>query len=307
MVDVTNKIPSQSIAVHFRGQLQEESPYMDGTPMITQCPINSYTTFQYKFRASVVGTHFYSAHSSSLTSDGIFGGFVVREDIRFTTDKKFYDVDDKNHLILISEWSKILATDIMDDVDTPDKILINGRSSGTDQPIFHVLKGKRYRFRVAYTGGVTGCPVSLNVDKHFLKIIALDGQSITPHEADSIILNKGERVDFVFKAKELIGDYALNVKATCFEGVIGEAIIRYDEYAEKGSAKREFIESNIKREFNTGICEDTTGKVCLNELHSQKKISNFLRQETVEKQIFLGYNYTVYKQEVKGIRSFVYF
>lgn len=63
MVDVVNRLPGQSVTVHWRGQKQTESPYMDGVPMVTQCPISSYTTFQYKFRASQAGTHLWQAHT----------------------------------------------------------------------------------------------------------------------------------------------------------------------------------------------------------------------------------------------------
>lgn len=51
--------------MHWRGQTQGEMPYMDGAPLITQCPILSYSTFQYKFRASVPGTHLWHAHAGN--------------------------------------------------------------------------------------------------------------------------------------------------------------------------------------------------------------------------------------------------
>jgi hypothetical protein len=35
---------------------------MDGVPMITQCPIQSETSFRYKFHATNPGTHFYHSH-----------------------------------------------------------------------------------------------------------------------------------------------------------------------------------------------------------------------------------------------------
>lgn len=57
VVNVENRIPDQNVAIHWRGQAQASSPLMDGVPMVTQCPTPSFTTFQYKFRASNVGTH----------------------------------------------------------------------------------------------------------------------------------------------------------------------------------------------------------------------------------------------------------
>jgi len=65
-VDVINRLPGKAAAVHWRGQTQMEMPYMDGTPLVTQCPIPSYTTFQYKFRASMPGTHLWHAHAGWL-------------------------------------------------------------------------------------------------------------------------------------------------------------------------------------------------------------------------------------------------
>lgn len=63
VVDVINRLPGKAAAVHWRGQLQTDTPFMDGVPLVTQCPIPSYTTFQYKFRANVPGTHMWHAHA----------------------------------------------------------------------------------------------------------------------------------------------------------------------------------------------------------------------------------------------------
>lgn len=63
VVDVINRLPGKAVAMHWRGQTQMEMPYMDGVPLVTQCPIPSYTTFQYKFRASISGTHLWHAHA----------------------------------------------------------------------------------------------------------------------------------------------------------------------------------------------------------------------------------------------------
>lgn len=61
VVDVVNRAMGQSVGVHWGGQSQREFPFMDGVPQLTQCPINTHTTFQYKFRATGAGTHIWSA------------------------------------------------------------------------------------------------------------------------------------------------------------------------------------------------------------------------------------------------------
>jgi hypothetical protein len=68
LVDVVNRVPEQGFGIHWRGQPQKETPVMDGVPMVTQCPIPSSTTFQYKFRASRAGTHLWHAHAGTCST-----------------------------------------------------------------------------------------------------------------------------------------------------------------------------------------------------------------------------------------------
>ena len=63
IVKVKNKIPNQDLAMHWHGIEQKGTPYMDGVPMITQCPISYGSTYEYAFIASSPGTFFY--HSDS--------------------------------------------------------------------------------------------------------------------------------------------------------------------------------------------------------------------------------------------------
>ena len=38
----------ESTTIHWHGILQNGSPYMDGTSMITQCAIHSHSSFEYR-------------------------------------------------------------------------------------------------------------------------------------------------------------------------------------------------------------------------------------------------------------------
>lgn len=68
IVEVTNRIPGQDLAIHWHGIEQKGTPYMDGVPMITQCPISYGMTYKYAFRASSPGTFFYHADSGNGNS-----------------------------------------------------------------------------------------------------------------------------------------------------------------------------------------------------------------------------------------------
>lgn len=70
IVDVRNFLPDGlETSIHWHGFAQNEEPYMDGVPMITQCPILSKSMFQYKFRAIQPGSYYYHAHSGKYKYD----------------------------------------------------------------------------------------------------------------------------------------------------------------------------------------------------------------------------------------------
>lgn len=66
VVEVHNGIPNQELAIHWHGIEQVGTPFMDGVPMITQCPVNYGSVYKYSFRATKPGTFFYHAHSGNL-------------------------------------------------------------------------------------------------------------------------------------------------------------------------------------------------------------------------------------------------
>lgn len=66
IVEVHNNVLNQDMSIHWHGVDQKGTPYMDGTPMITQCPIGYGQTFKYAFVASSPGTFFYHADSGKV-------------------------------------------------------------------------------------------------------------------------------------------------------------------------------------------------------------------------------------------------
>ncbi|KAJ9585503.1 hypothetical protein L9F63_002704, partial [Diploptera punctata] len=62
IVDVTNKLVGRSTLIHWHGLHQRGTPYMDGVPMVTQCPIPEMTTFRYDFKANNEGTLYWHSH-----------------------------------------------------------------------------------------------------------------------------------------------------------------------------------------------------------------------------------------------------
>jgi FtsP/CotA-like multicopper oxidase with cupredoxin domain len=90
VVNVHNNItnPEDGTAIHWHGFLQHETPWEDGAPGITQCPIPPKRSYRYEFVASLYGTSWYHAHYSGQYAGGVVGPIVVHG----PTDEK-YDID----------------------------------------------------------------------------------------------------------------------------------------------------------------------------------------------------------------------
>ena len=48
IVDIQNDLISDSTSIHWHGVHQIGTPYMDGVPFLTQCPIHAGTSFRFE-------------------------------------------------------------------------------------------------------------------------------------------------------------------------------------------------------------------------------------------------------------------
>ncbi|XP_020298283.1 laccase-like isoform X2 [Pseudomyrmex gracilis] len=314
VVDVINRLPGKAVAMHWRGQTQIEMPYMDGAPLVTQCPIPSYTTFQYKFRASVAGTHLWHAHAGADVSNGIFGPLIVKQADLRESHRALYDIDDSNHVVLITQWQHLPEISYNQDYSKPAILLINGRGRQPNEPTlplstFTVIPGRRHRFRVANAGGAGACPVTLFIDGHTMLLIALDGQPIEPRQVTSITLAKGERADFVLKASKRIASYWMNVHTAkeCGASTInGAAVLTY-----KGGAEipADTIDQRDNDEMETSRLAMTTNpaekcgdreSLCVTDILNIRKMPQVLAKPKTDITTYLSINYKMQATEVIG-------
>ncbi|KAE8752906.1 Laccase-7-like [Frankliniella occidentalis] len=194
VVDVLNRAPGQALAVHWGGQSPREFPWMDGAPQVTQCPINTHTVFQYKFRASAAGTHLWAA-TGSPQAEAVFGPLVVRQADARDPHRQLYDED--VHLLTVSAFG--------------GSLLVNGRAE--QQASAPLVRGRRYRLRLLHGGGtpeVAGRPapgplpgpVTVSVSGLALLVVAVDGHAVRPRSTRALTLWPGERVDAVLSADQ---------------------------------------------------------------------------------------------------------
>ncbi|XP_043289847.1 laccase-2-like [Venturia canescens] len=220
-VKIVNAFTSESATIHWHGIHQVGTPYMDGTPFVTQCPIPPHNTFTYDFVASPAGTHIWHSHIGFEESDGLYGSLIVRK----ANDplSKYYDYDLAEHVMIVWHWYDSstafrLATALHRNTKVSGYgLLINGLASGaeikyndtiykTPRKVFEVDPGRRYRFRVIFNSAVY-CPVQISIDDHKLLMIASETGTFTPLLVDSFIINSGERYDFVLHTGEKPANY----------------------------------------------------------------------------------------------------
>ena len=78
-VDVHNHLRDDGVTINWHGITQQGTPWMDGVGYLSQSPIIPGGSFQYEFKASPAGTHWYHSHVGAQRTDGLFGAFIVRE------------------------------------------------------------------------------------------------------------------------------------------------------------------------------------------------------------------------------------
>ncbi|XP_063981172.1 uncharacterized protein LOC135164603 [Diachasmimorpha longicaudata] len=227
IVDVTNRLLTESTSLHWHGQHHRASPYMDGVPYVTQCPILPGSTFRYHYTAATAGTHFWHSHIGYQRGDGVSGALIVRPQESKDRHKKLYDVDE--HIITIFDWDhrscydKFLTPHHSSLDNKPQNFLINGlgpyQLNNTNDSIpenmpyaqFIVNQGSRHRFRLI-NAGFLSCPIEISVDNHTILIVSTDGNDITPVKVSSLVTYAGERFDFIIEMNQQVNNYWIRLR-----------------------------------------------------------------------------------------------
>lgn len=221
--------PVEGTSLHWHGQLQKNTPWEDGTPGASQCPIAPGHSFTYNFQAELHGTSWYHSHYSAQFTAGVAGPLVVHGPSALP-----YDIDVGP--VMLSDWYHIPYFSIVEDAvgtneslipPTSDSVLINGRgrfncSDGSyaqgqgwlsstvksnitwtcvdEAPIssFRFQSGKTHRIRLI-NHGANGVQ-KFSIDHHNMTIIATDFVPTVPYTVDHVTLGIGQRTDVLVTA-----------------------------------------------------------------------------------------------------------
>uniref|UniRef100_A0A6E8VW25 Uncharacterized protein n=1 Tax=Anopheles coluzzii TaxID=1518534 RepID=A0A6E8VW25_ANOCL len=227
VVDITNAMAGTSAAIHWHGLHQRATPYMDGVPFITQCPIGFGNTFRYAFLATEPGTQFYHSHSGHHKVNGHYGALIVREPKRVDPNGDLYHYDTPAHVILGSDWMHIDGEMFMPGLPSaggimPINLLINGKgtyhdpkkneTTQTPLEVYTVRRGARFRFRFINAASHV-CPLQLQIEDHMMEVIASDSFHLQPRKVDTLVSTSGERYDFVLEANGVKDTYWVRLRS----------------------------------------------------------------------------------------------
>ncbi|KAH7883986.1 multi-copper oxidase laccase-like protein [Phlebopus sp. FC_14] len=221
VVNVFNNLPNGT-TIHWHGQLQNGTNYMDGTNGITQCPIPPGMNFTYRFTIdpNQYGTYWWHAHASTQYTDGIYGPLVIH-----SPDEPIYGSYDREALVILSDWYHDMSSGLLTQylssagIDgsnyggsnpgaepPPDSGLINGQMTGSSLDLEPNL---RYRLRLINMGTLT--EFYFSIDEHVLSVIEADGISLQPVDVHRVPVHVAQRYSVILNTNQTAGSY--NVRA----------------------------------------------------------------------------------------------
>ncbi|KAK4583972.1 hypothetical protein RGQ29_021909 [Quercus rubra] len=222
IVNVKNKLITESFAIHWHGIRQRGTPWSDGTAWVTQCPIGPGDTVTYEFKADRPGTYVYHAHYGMQRTAGLYGSIQVS--LPDGVEEPFaYDFDQS---ILLNDWyhqsTSAQATGLTSIpymwVGEPQSLLIQGKGKfncssvtlptnicNTTNPecspyVITVIPGKTYRLRIASLTALSA--LSFQIEGHKMTVVEADGYNVEPFEVDKLYIYSGETYSVIVKADQ---------------------------------------------------------------------------------------------------------
>ncbi|CAO3681991.1 unnamed protein product [Umbelopsis ramanniana] len=242
-VHVTNNL-TEPTALHWHGMYQRGTPWQDGTPGVTQCPIPAGGKYTYTFStAGQSGTYWYHSHYMSQYVDGLVGALII-EDPSATSPLPY----DSEVVIPLSDWYHTDSEDLLShylsraskgEEPSPDNALIAGTGSngctgyvppGTTcnanqtTKSFTFTPGKRYKLRLINTSAFANFWFS--IDNHTLAVVEADGTDLAPQYVHRLPINVGQRYSVIVQANQKAQKYYMRAQMdeACLD--LGEVIAK---------------------------------------------------------------------------------
>ncbi|KAF7363167.1 Multicopper oxidase [Mycena venus] len=140
LVYVTNGLAEEGTSIHWHGLPQPDTPFYDGAPGISQCPIPPGETLLYNFTfGGWTGTTWWHGHDSMQHTDGLYGPLIVHASPSAETLGQTYSGE---HVLTFADILETPGTELLktyrasQSIETtpepvPDSLAINGKGGGS--------------------------------------------------------------------------------------------------------------------------------------------------------------------------------
>ncbi|TKA66579.1 hypothetical protein B0A49_06046 [Cryomyces minteri] len=210
-VTVTNGLETEGTALHWHGFLQTGTPWYDGVPGVSQCPIAPGKTFTYRFRAELYGTSWWHGHYSAQYINGLAGPIVVHG-----PKSDSYDIDlgpvmfsDWFHDYYINLVEQVFVASPVGPVFPPmaNNMLIQGKgpyncsntalkcSPNAPAAAFKFQSGKKHLLRLINHSAEA--IIFFSIDGYNMTVISNDFVPVNPYVTDLITLAVGQRTEVI--------------------------------------------------------------------------------------------------------------
>lgn len=212
-VEVVNNL-AEGTALHWHGFLQTGTPWYDGVPGVTQCPIAPGKSFTYRFRAELYGTSWWHGHYSAQYINGLAGPIVIHGPAAAE-----YDVDVGP--IMLSDWFHDQYLNLVNQVfyasetgpifpPMANNMLIQGKANyncsntnltctpnaGAAQ--FKFQSGKKHLLRLINHSAEA--IIFFSIDGYNVTVVANDFVPVVPYQTDLVTIAVGQRTDIIVEA-----------------------------------------------------------------------------------------------------------
>ena len=216
-------------AIHWHGIEQRATPWSDGVPGTTQCPIvgpqvNGASTLVYSFTSQVSGTYWYHGHLHEQYIDGLYGAFIVSdptEDDELQralassgNDAAPYEAD--TLVWQVADWYDAQAHTLLPmylspasggNEPMPDAIVVDNtfswnNATGLGFNVTVSRQGGPQRVRIINVAGFSMFTVS--IDGMPLTVVEVDACAVLPLDLASVTLNVAQRVSVVLDFSRIL-------------------------------------------------------------------------------------------------------
>lgn len=196
-INVINSLLVKGITFHAHGISSRGTPFMDGVPMITQCPIVAGATMTYEFIVDKSGTYFYHAHVDLQREDAFYGALIV-EDVNISTKISY----DEEYVIMFSDFHQQYSEEIIQMTTSnnfhwlgkPFRLLVNGMTN------FNISVSYNKTYLIRFICATSHSYLNISIPGHNVTIVEVEGTYTNLIETSNIWINTGQRYTVLLHA-----------------------------------------------------------------------------------------------------------